>query len=80
MKQNIKNNHTRRLDAKLYSAKYYDFMLFKGETLKFGKNYLDNLKIADFSNFNIKDGILYKIEYKTLKKDGITISSAATRS
>ena len=59
MKQNIKNNHTRRLDAKLYSAKYYDFMLFKGETLKFGKNYLDNLKIADFSNFNIKDGILF---------------------
>ena len=59
MKQNIKNNYTRGIDAKLYSAKYYDFMLFKGETLKYGKAYLEKLKIADFSNFNIKDGILY---------------------
>ena len=59
MKQNIKNNYTRGIDAKLYSAKYYDFMLFKGETLKYGKSYIEKLKIADFSNLNIENGILY---------------------
>mgnify|MGYP003307120840 CR=1 FL=1 len=47
------------LDAKLYSAKYYDFMLYKGEAAYQDKNDLDNMSIADFSSLNIISGILY---------------------
>ena len=59
MHQNIKNNNVKSLDAKLYSAKYYDFMLYKGETTYQNLSDLQNMSIVDFSSFNIKDGILY---------------------
>ena len=59
MHQNIKNNNVKSLDAKLYSAKYYDFMLYKGEAAYQDKNDLDNMSIADFSSLNIISGILY---------------------
>lgn len=59
MKQNIKNNHIRKIDSKLYNANYYDFMLSKNEVITYNKSYLDSLSIADFSNLNIKDNILY---------------------
>lgn len=59
MRQNIKNNSKRAIDAKLYTGKYYDFMLFKGSVNKYGKQYIDSLSIADFSSLNLKDGILY---------------------
>ena len=59
MHQNIKNNNVKSLDAKLYNAKYYDFMLYKGEAAYQDKNDLDNMSIADFSSLNIISGILY---------------------
>ena len=59
MHQNIKNNNVKSLDAKLYSAKYYDFMLYKGETAYQDLNDLSNMSIADFSSLNIVSGILY---------------------
>ena len=59
MRQNIKNNSKRVIDAKLYTGKYYDFMLFKGNIKKYGKQYIDSLSIVDFSTLNIKNGILY---------------------
>ena len=59
MRQNIKNNHIRALNAKLYNQKYYDFMLFKGESIKQGKTYIDSLSIADFSDLQIIDGKLF---------------------
>lgn len=59
MKQNIKNNHNKLISSRLYSANYFDFMLFKGETIKYNKSYLDDITIADFSSFNIVNGILY---------------------
>ena len=59
MKQNIYQNHTRHIDAKLYSANYYDFMLFKGDVYKQNNKDLNNICIADFSKLTIKDGILY---------------------
>ena len=59
MHQNIKNNNVKSLDAKLYSAKYYDFMLYKGETAYQDLNDLSNISIADFSSLNIVSGILY---------------------
>lgn len=55
MKQNIKQNHTKGIDTKLYSANYYDFMLFKGKTI----SSLNKTCVADFSDLDINDGILY---------------------
>lgn len=59
MHQNIKINNVKALDAKLYGAKYYDFMLYKGETAYQGLNDLSVMTIADFSDLNIVSGILY---------------------
>ena len=59
MLQNIKNNHTRRIDAKLYNGKYYDFMLYKGECVRQSLEDINNMAIADFSTFDIASGILY---------------------
>lgn len=59
MHQNIKINNIKAIDAKLYSANYFDFMLYKGETIKQSISVLDDLSIADFSDLNIVNGILY---------------------
>lgn len=59
MHQNIKINNVKSLDAKLYSAKYYDFMLYKGDTAYQDLNDLSVMTIADFSDLNIVSGILY---------------------
>ena len=59
MHQNIKINNVKSLDAKLYSAKYYDFMLYKGETAYQNLNDLHNISFVDFSDLNIVSGILY---------------------
>ena len=55
MKQNIKQNHTKGIDVKLYNANYFDFMLYKGNS----KSMVKNKCIANFSNLNIENGILY---------------------
>lgn len=56
--QNIKNNNTRSIDARLYNDEYFDFMLYRGEVL--GIDYdVDRQLIADFTSLNIEDGILY---------------------
>lgn len=59
MHQNIKNKYSRKLDSKLYNAHYYDFMLYKGESYNMSQYDLDSMAIADFSNLNIVNGILY---------------------
>lgn len=59
MKQNIKNNRSKLISTRLYNANYHDFMIYKGETLSYGKSDLDDMSIIDFSSFNIKDGVLY---------------------
>ena len=59
MHQNIKLNHTRAIDAKLYNGKYYDFMLYKGEYARTSGWEIDSMAIADFSTLNIASGILY---------------------
>ena len=61
MKQNIKNNYTKGFDTKLYSANYYDFMLFKGNSVKYNESYINSLVIADFYNLDIKENKLYSI-------------------
>ena len=58
MHQNIKNNNVKSIDAKLYSAKYYDFMLYKGNTIN-SVNKLDEMSIIDVSDLDIIDGNLY---------------------
>lgn len=59
MHQNIKINHTRAIDAKLYNGKYYDFMLYKGECAATSLSSLNDMAIADFSTFDIASGVLY---------------------
>ena len=59
MLQNIKNNHTRIIDSKLYNGFYYDFMLYKGEVVRQSLLDIDGMAIADFSELHIASGILY---------------------
>jgi len=59
MSQNIKNNHVRYIDSKLYNKHYYDYMLFRGETVGDCISNLNNMLIADFSNMEISAGTLY---------------------
>lgn len=59
MHQNIKNKHSRRLDAKLFNQKYYDFMLYKGETTCDCASNLDDIAIADFSGLLVDGDKLY---------------------
>lgn len=59
MHQNIKNKFSRRLDAKLFNQKYYDFMLYKGETSCDCEANIDDMEIANFSDFMIENGKLY---------------------
>ncbi len=59
MLQNIKNNHTRILDSKLYNGEYYDFMLYKGETVWQSLDDINGMTIADFCSLNIASGVLY---------------------
>lgn len=56
--QNIKNNSTRSIDARLYNDEYFDFMLYRGEVVGLNCD-IDNSLIADFSDMSIEDGILY---------------------
>ena len=59
MHQNIKINNVKSLDAKLYSAKYYDFMLYKGDISYQSIDELNEMSIVDFSSLNIVSGVLY---------------------
>ena len=45
MRQNIKINNTKSLNAKLYNGNYYDFMLYKGETLTQGVDVLNKISL-----------------------------------
>ena len=76
MHQNIKNNNVKSLDAKLYSAKYYDFMLYKGETNHQDVNDLNNMTLADFSTLDIVDGILYsKTSWSGATNEGVELNN-----
>lgn len=76
MHQNIKNNNVKSLDAKLYSAKYYDFMLYKGETHHQDVSELENLSMVDFSDLNIVDGILYsKTSWSGATNEGVKLNN-----
>ena len=76
MHQNIKNNNIKSLDAKLYSAKYYDFMLYKGETNHQDVNELNNMTLADFSTLDIVDGVLYsKTSWSGATNEGVELNN-----
>ena len=76
MHQNIKNNNVKSLDAKLYSAKYYDFMLYKGETNHQDVNDLNNMTLADFSTLDIVDGVLYsKTSWSGATNEGVELNN-----
>ena len=59
MRQNIKNKYSKKLDSKLYNGKYYDFMLYKGETIRQSPASIEDMAIADFSSLNVISGKLY---------------------
>ena len=74
MHQNIKNKHYRRLDSKLYNEKYYDFMLYKGETICDCNSNLNDMVIADFSDFTLENGKLYSpIQWSGSTNSGIVL-------
>ena len=71
--QNIKNNSTRSIDARLYTDEYFDFMIYRGETVGINYNVNENL-IADFSELDINDGILYSsIRWKHAINNGVLL-------
>ena len=53
MSQNIKNNHNKKIDCKLYKAHFYDFMLYDGNVVSQTIDDLDGKLMADFSNLDI---------------------------
>ena len=59
MSQNIKNNYVRYIDSKLYNKRYYDYMLFRGETVGDCGADIYGKMIADFSTLDIVSGSLY---------------------
>ena len=72
MLQNIKNNYTKVLDSKLYNGYYYDFMLYKGETVKQSLDDINSMAIADFSTWDIASGILYStVTWPNAVNDGV---------
>lgn len=74
MHQNIKNKHSRRLDAKLFNQKYYDFMLYKGEVACDCSSNLDDMTIADFSDLLVENDTLYStIEWSGSTNDGVVM-------
>lgn len=76
MHQNIKNNNVKSLDAKLYSAKYYDFMIYKGETIHQDANSLKDISLIDFSDLNIIDGVLYSsVEWSGATNNGVMLDN-----
>ena len=61
MHQNIKNKHSRRLDAKLFNQKYYDFMLYKGTGVDNGFIYFDKRHTSDDKFLDIFFNTTYEI-------------------
>lgn len=57
MPQNIKLNYTRNIQSKLLFDNYFDYMLYKGEV--YGPDNLDDMAIADFTDWYIENGKLY---------------------
>ena len=71
--QNIKNNSTRRFDARLYNDEYFDFMLYRSEVSEGNCNLDENL-IADFASLNIDDGILYSdVVWENAVNEGVSL-------
>ena len=74
MHQNIKNKHSRRLDAKLFNQKYYDFMLYKGEVACDCASNLDDMVIADFSDLLVDGDKLYSTKtWSGSTNDGVVM-------
>ena len=74
MSQNIKNNHVRYIDSKLYNKHYYDYMLFRGETVGDCEFDLDEKLIADFSTLDISSGMIYSTRtWSDAKNNGVEL-------
>lgn len=75
MHQNIKINNVKSIDAKLYSANYFDFMLHKGEVVAQSNYDLSSMLLADFSDFNIVNGVLYSsIQWSGATNNGVELN------
>ena len=57
MPQNIKLNYSRNIECRLLFDNYFDYMLYKGEV--YGPDNLDDMAIADFTDWYIENGKLY---------------------
>ena len=59
MQQNIRQNRKSRIDSKLCTRNYFDYMLYKGDTTHQTESSLYGMAIADFSSLMILSGVLY---------------------
>jgi len=76
MHQNIKNKYDKQLDSKLYNQHYYDFMIYKGETFCGCSGDLNDMVIADFSDFSFDDGKWYSsIEWSGSTNNGVEMNN-----
>lgn len=73
MIQNIKINYSRRpINSKLTRRHYYDYQLSKNGVSTLSEADLDDMAIADFSTFDIVNGILYSTKtWKDAINEGV---------
>lgn len=73
MQQNIKNNNSKRINARLNFDNYYDFMIYRGEIKPINEK-LENIAYFDFSkNYIVGDKIYSEVTWKDAINEGITL-------
>lgn len=75
MRQNILHNSVRAIDAKLYNAKYYDYMLYRGGVRGDDLLSMDGKLMADFSSLNLMGGRLYSdVSWSGAVNEGVELN------
>lgn len=76
MSQNILNNRDKEIKSKIYWANYNDFMLFGGKCNEMLASDIEDLIIADFSDWVEENGRLYSTRtWKDAISNGVTLKN-----
>lgn len=79
MRQNINTNSVKKIDAELYNANYYDFMLRTGISTEFEDKDIEGLQVVDMTFDNISSGTLYSsVSWSGAVSDGIVLDDIGT--
>lgn len=79
MRQNINTNSVKKIDAELYGANYYDFMLRTAVPTESKGVDVDELKAVDITFDNISSGTLYSsVSWSGAVSDGAVLDDIGT--